>query len=561
MVGICRSHCSKGGYCGTGDDYVFQGMDCTPCADGARQGGGPAAPAAAAAAAAAREPAPRPLELATDRSEAVCFGPPTARPSARGEAAGCLGGTECARYAQLAQAQAACSRDQRCAAVAVRPGAGALSYELRASADPPTTGQDALLDELLWLAQPCVDLPGAGAAAPQIYFSVKTSAANGNHGRRPLSLLRSWAATASVRNRTYFFTDAAERDPTLLAMSGGAEHWIDTGCGARRGRALCCKTDAELRGFLQWARRRAGPGSDAGSQWWCHVDDDNYVLLGPLQAFLSGLSSAAPRRPYYVGRAGPTKHGNRLGAPFAMGGAGYCLNLPAAKLAAAELGHGEDGAGGGGGLQQLCQEIDYPDDMALGVLLTQRLSPPVGLTEDPLAHESSERADWHGGLFGGRFHSQWEIYGHTLPQLMAALVAPRPPPHEQFIYGWDRETKQKTSAPRDMLELHYFLQIAAAASVCYGAKEPGPPSADGALHTHRYGSLRAAMASCNEQGSACEAVASLPPLGGGSGCVFVLFGSDMAGASGFGGGGAGDQCAGAYRKQRGWCMEPRIWGR
>ena len=81
VVGICRSHCSKGGYCGTGDDYVFQGMDCTPCADGARQGGGPAAPAAAAAAAAAREPAPRPLELATDRSEAVCFGPPTARPS------------------------------------------------------------------------------------------------------------------------------------------------------------------------------------------------------------------------------------------------------------------------------------------------------------------------------------------------------------------------------------------------------------------------------------------------------------------------------------------------
>ena len=84
----------------------------------------------------------------------------------------------------------------------------------------------------------------------------------------------------------------------------------------------------------------------------------------------------------------------------------------------------------------------------------------------------------------------------------------------------------------------------------------------GALHTHRYGSLGAAMAGCNEQGSACEAVASVPPLsGGGSGCVFVLFGSDMAGASGFGGGGAGDQCTGAYRKQRGWCMEPRIWGR
>jgi hypothetical protein len=136
-------------------------------------------------------------------------------------------------------------------------------------------------------------------------------------------LLRSWARTTAVRQHTFFFTDAAEHDPALLRMSGGASHWIDTGCGAARGRALCCKTDAELRGFVAWAdargpRRPASPPAQQGSRWWCHLDDDNYVLLGPLRQFLSELRQAESM-PYYVGRAGPTKSGNRLHAPFAMG--------------------------------------------------------------------------------------------------------------------------------------------------------------------------------------------------------------------------------------------------
>jgi hypothetical protein len=54
----------------------------------------------------------------------------------------------------------------------------------------------------------------------ELYLSVKTSASQGNHARRPLSLLRSWANTRTVREHTFFFTDAAEHDPVLLAMSG-----------------------------------------------------------------------------------------------------------------------------------------------------------------------------------------------------------------------------------------------------------------------------------------------------------------------------------------------------
>jgi hypothetical protein len=48
-------------------------------------------------------------------------------------------------------------------------------------------------------------------------------------------------------------------------------------------------------------------------------------------------------------------------------------------------------------------------------------------------------------ITGGRFHSQWEIYGQSLDQLMAPLVSAQPVPgqqltalrrpHEQFVYG------------------------------------------------------------------------------------------------------------------------------
>ena len=78
-----------------------------------------------------------------------------------------------------------------------------------------------------------------------------------------------------------------------------------------------------MRGFVAWADARSTDGgrpqaNGQGVRWWCHLDDDNYVLLGPLRKFLSELLQP-DTVPYYVGRAGPTKSGNRLHAPFAMG--------------------------------------------------------------------------------------------------------------------------------------------------------------------------------------------------------------------------------------------------
>jgi hypothetical protein len=78
----------------------------------------------------------------------------------------------------------------------------------------------------------------------------------------------------------------------------------------------------------------------------------------------------------------------------------------AARQAAKGLSHDLGGPSAAGvGLRALCDEIDYPDDMALGVLMTQRLDPPVVLTEDPLANAGTSQRSWNGGFYGTHHHN------------------------------------------------------------------------------------------------------------------------------------------------------------
>ena len=221
--GLCREHCSRQGegYCGTGDDYVVDGLDCRPCRVWV-----PGADARAAytlakvAVARATNPAAG-VMLADDRMAAVCFEPAASVDSeGGGDAAGvCLGGSypdvPCPTFTSLAVAQATCSRDARCVAVAMRASAAPAHFELRAAApnaqqQPPLPEQEQAPDEVLWkVATSCeASAPTSTATSPEIYLSVKTSAAHGNHARRPLSLLRSWANTNGVRQDTFFFTGA-----------------------------------------------------------------------------------------------------------------------------------------------------------------------------------------------------------------------------------------------------------------------------------------------------------------------------------------------------------------
>lgn len=121
--GLCREHCSRQGtgYCGGGDDYVNDGLDCRPCrrwvpgADSTQSPGR----ASAAQATVSQGGGTTPMLLADDRIDAVCFEAATAVDShsdSLSGTSGCIGGDPCPTFASLAIAQATCSRDSRCAA-------------------------------------------------------------------------------------------------------------------------------------------------------------------------------------------------------------------------------------------------------------------------------------------------------------------------------------------------------------------------------------------------------------------------------------------------------------
>ncbi len=144
--GLCREHCSRqgSGYCGVGDDYVNDGLDCRPCrrwlpgADAAQSmGAGTSGARVAEAAVAHGDGAAPPMLLADDRIDAVCFQPAAAVDSLSGAYMyNCIGGVPCPTFGSLAVAQATCSRDTRCSAVALSvDGASGARFELQ-SAQP-----------------------------------------------------------------------------------------------------------------------------------------------------------------------------------------------------------------------------------------------------------------------------------------------------------------------------------------------------------------------------------------------------------------------------------------
>lgn len=376
-----------------------------------------------------------------------------------------------------------------------------------------------------------------------LYISVKTTAANRNHRARVLPALLSWAAEPLARRITYFFTDEAETDESVLALAGdgdvevGRRHFVVTKCASgKRGRALCCKTDAELNAFVEMLNAEEAATESGQSvhkrSWWCHLDDDNYPLLGNLLRYLrSPLFTDRPAdEPVYIGRGGPVSHGNRLHAPFAMGGAGYCLNGPAARQAAKA-----------GPLEKVCDEIDYPDDMALGYLVSTKLGIPF-IEDGP---------GTTGRVQGTRWHSQWEIYGLDINQFFAKIQRESPTsdedaklraPVDQLVYGWDRFEKNKRSSPRDLLQLHYWLETFWIDALngdhsCYGIGfQPG------AL----------------EEGSRVQALSRL-----GNACALANGNQNCAATTKFGllaamveCAASGRRCAGIMRTSDGW-FEPR----
>lgn len=82
-----------------------------------------------------------------------------------------------------------------------------------------------------------------------------------------------------------YLTDGGADD--LAAVIGAPGHVLDTGCGStHNNRDLCCKTRWQLQ---YWRHLIEDCGSE--KRWFCHVDDDTYVLVRNVLVALGNLDA------------------------------------------------------------------------------------------------------------------------------------------------------------------------------------------------------------------------------------------------------------------------------
>uniref|UniRef100_A0AAY5KMA5 Fringe-like glycosyltransferase domain-containing protein n=1 Tax=Esox lucius TaxID=8010 RepID=A0AAY5KMA5_ESOLU len=173
---------------------------------------------------------------------------------------------------------------------------------------------------------------------------------------------------------TFIFTDG--EDTELRKRAG--DNVINTNCSAAHTRqALCCKMSVEYDKFIESQRK-----------WFCHVDDDNYVIVPSL---LKLLSSYHHTQDVYLGRPSldhPIEAAERVKSDgsvsvkfwFATGGAGFCISRGLAlKMSPwASLGN----------FISTAEKIRLPDDCTMGYIIEALLE--VALTHIHLFHSHLE---------------------------------------------------------------------------------------------------------------------------------------------------------------------------
>ena len=255
---------------------------------------------------------------------------------------------------------------------------------------------------------------GEEAGWPALFISIKSSARF--HRSRLLPQLRTWvAANAFARSVTYFYTDAkvsasssGPSDAKILSLLQSPAHIVNTGCPPTHARLdLCCKTQSEIAGFVEWdlAREEAaarGERSKTQRSFWCHFDDDQYVLPRNLAKYLAGAPSTRGGA-FYGGKPGPASLG-----PFAMGGGGYCIDGATAQRAHEY------------GFVKMCEETRMPDDVTMGSLMA-KFKVPLTTVE----------------LFHSQFES-WGVSASALKESIADIGA-------QVSLGWDERNAKDES--------------------------------------------------------------------------------------------------------------------
>lgn len=203
-----------------------------------------------------------------------------------------------------------------------------------------------------------------------VFIAVKTT--RKYHKSRLELLIQTWISQAKAQ--TYIFTDGEDKE---LQLRTGA-NLINTNCSAAHTRqALCCKMSVEYDKFIESQKK-----------WFCHMDDDNYVLLPSLLLLLSSYHHS---QDVYLGRPSldhpieaPEKvKSNGLVSVqfwFATGGAGFCISRGLAlKMSPwASLGN----------FISTAEKIRLPDDCTIGYIIEALLE--VKLTHTPLFHSHLE---------------------------------------------------------------------------------------------------------------------------------------------------------------------------
>ncbi|XP_056325059.1 beta-1,3-N-acetylglucosaminyltransferase radical fringe [Danio aesculapii] len=203
-----------------------------------------------------------------------------------------------------------------------------------------------------------------------IFIAVKTT--RKYHKSRLQLLSQTWVSRA--KEQTFIFTDGEDKE---LRLKAGL-NIINTNCSAAHTRqALCCKMSVEYDKFIESQKK-----------WFCHVDDDNYVILPSL---LELLSSYSHTQDVYLGRPSldhPIEAAERVKSDgsvsvkfwFATGGAGFCISRGLAlKMSPwASLGN----------FITTAEKIRLPDDCTIGYIIEALLEVP--LTHTGLFHSHLE---------------------------------------------------------------------------------------------------------------------------------------------------------------------------
>ncbi|KPP58543.1 beta-1,3-N-acetylglucosaminyltransferase radical fringe-like, partial [Scleropages formosus] len=203
-----------------------------------------------------------------------------------------------------------------------------------------------------------------------IFIAVKTT--KKYHKSRLELLFQTWISQA--KEQTFIFTDGEDKE---LRRKAG-ENMINTNCSATHTRqALCCKMSVEYDKFIESQKK-----------WFCHMDDDNYVILPSL---LKLLSSYSHTQDVYLGRPSldhPIEAAERVKGDgsvsvkfwFATGGAGFCISRGLAlKMSPwASLGN----------FISTAEKIRLPDDCTVGYIIEALLE--VSMTHSLLFHSHLE---------------------------------------------------------------------------------------------------------------------------------------------------------------------------